>query len=78
MSRKDASAAARREFGNLTLIEEDSRAVWGWTAIERFFADIRYGLRTMRRYPGFTALTSLSLALADLSQVGTSESVKCF
>jgi hypothetical protein len=29
MSRKDASAAARREFGNLTLIEEDSRAVWG-------------------------------------------------
>lgn len=63
MSRKDASAAARREFGNLTLIEEDSRAVWGWTAIERFFADIRYGLRTMRRNPGFTALTSLSLAL---------------
>ena len=46
-----------------TLIEEDSRAVWGWTAIERFFADIRYGLRTMRRNPGFTALTSLSLAL---------------
>ncbi len=37
--------------------------MWGWTAIERFFADIRYGLRTMRRNPGFTALTSLSLAL---------------
>ena len=53
MSRKDASVAARREFGNLTLIEEDSRAVWGWTAIESFFADIRYGLRTMRRNPGF-------------------------
>lgn len=63
MPRKDASAPARREFGNLTLIEEDSRAVWGWTAIESFFADIRYGLRTMRRNPGFTALTILSLAL---------------
>ncbi len=63
MSRKDASVAARREFGNLTLIEEDSRAVWGWTAIESFFADIRYGLRTMRRNPGFTALAILSLAL---------------
>ena len=63
MCRKDASVAARREFGNLTLIEEDSRAVWGWTAIESFFADIRYGLRTMRRNPGFTALAILSLAL---------------
>lgn len=29
------------EFGNLTLVEEDSRAVWGWTAIESSLADIR-------------------------------------
>ena len=63
MSRKDASAAARREFGNATLIEEDSRAAWGWAALESFFADIRYGLRSMRRNPGFTALAILSLAL---------------
>jgi predicted permease len=63
MSRKNASTAARREFGNLPLIEEDSRAVWGWTAIESFFADLRYGLRAMRRNPGFSALAILSLAL---------------
>jgi predicted permease len=63
MSRKDASAAARREFGNVTLIEEDSRAARGWTALESFFADICYGLRSMRRNPGFTALAILSLAL---------------
>ena len=63
MSRKDASAAARREFGNVTLIEEDSRAAWGWIPLESFFADIRYGLRSMRRNPGFTALAILSLAL---------------
>jgi predicted permease len=63
MARKDASAAASREFGNVTLTEEDSRAAWGWTALESFFADIRYGLRTMRRNPGFTALAILSLAL---------------
>ena len=63
MSRKEASAAARREFGNITLIEEDSRTAWGWTALESFFADIRYGLRSMRRNPGFTALAILSLAL---------------
>ena len=63
MSRKEASAAARREFGNLTLIEEDSRAAWGWAAIESFFADVRYGLRAMRRTPGFATLAILSLAL---------------
>ena len=28
MSRKDAAAAARRQFGNVTLIEEDARDVW--------------------------------------------------
>ena len=63
MTRKQASAAARREFGNLTLIEQDSRGAWGWTAIESFFADVRYGLRAMRRTPGFAALAILSLAL---------------
>jgi hypothetical protein len=46
MSRKDASSAARREFGNLTLIEEDSRAVWGWTAI---LSAVNPGLRRMVR-----------------------------
>jgi putative ABC transport system permease protein len=30
MTRKEATAAARREFGNLTLVEEDSRTVWRW------------------------------------------------
>jgi hypothetical protein len=34
MTRKEATAAARREFGNVTLIEEDSRAVWRWPSIE--------------------------------------------
>ena len=63
MSRKDASASARRGFGNVTLIEADGRAAWGWTAIESFFADLRYGLRAMRRNPGFSALAILSLAL---------------
>ena len=38
-ARKDASVAARRQFGNLTSVEEDRRAVWGWTVIESFLAD---------------------------------------
>jgi len=41
MSRKEAAAVARREFGNVTLIEEDSREIWRWPSIESFFADVR-------------------------------------
>src|SRR5580700_12322629 len=63
MSEKDATAAARRDFGNVTLIEEDSREVWQWPSIESFFADVRYGFRILRKNPGFTCVAILTLAL---------------
>ena len=63
MSRKEASAAARREFGNVRLTEEDSRAVWRWAAIEDLFMDVRFGVRMLRKNPGFAAVTIVTLAL---------------
>jgi macrolide transport system ATP-binding/permease protein len=55
--------AARRQFGNVTLLKEQSRAMWTWTLWEQLTQDIRYGLRAMAANPLFTAMATLSLAL---------------
>ncbi len=55
--------AARRELGNIGLIKEDTRAIWGWTWVEQLLQDVRYAARTMLKNPVFTTLAVLSLAL---------------
>ena len=58
-----ARVAARKDFGNTTLIREATREAWGWGGVERVIQDVRYGLRTMRRNPGFSVAAILSLGL---------------
>src|SRR5215472_17673319 len=63
MSRAEAHYAARREFGNIGLLEERSRNVWGWPPVEDFLSDIRYGLRTLRHNSVFTVVALLTISI---------------
>jgi predicted permease len=63
MSREDALAAARRQFGNLGVHHEDRHETRTINWLETLWRDVRYGVRQLRRNPLFTTVAIATLAI---------------
>jgi putative ABC transport system permease protein len=62
-SADQARASAMREFGNVGVIKEMTRDTWGFRWLEELTQNLRFGLRQLKRNPGFTAVAVITLAL---------------
>src|SRR5438132_1075274 len=63
MAPEEARRAALRSFGQVEQVREQCRDMRGLTFIESVAQDVRYGVRTLLRNPGFALLSILTLAL---------------
>jgi MacB-like protein len=63
MSSEEARVVALRKLGNAALLRDQTRATWNWNGLERFIHDLRIGIRTLSRTPGFMLVAILIMAL---------------
>jgi predicted permease len=63
MKPEEARTAALRRFGNPTVVRDQARSTWSWNWLEVCVRDVRYGVRTLTRSPGFAIVAILVMAL---------------
>src|SRR6266704_1581687 len=63
MNPDEARYAARRAFGNPTLLREQARETWSWNSVEMALQNMRIGVRTLARTPGFAFISILVMAI---------------
>jgi hypothetical protein len=59
----EARRAARRRFGNVAALREETRDMWTFPSFESFVQDVRFAVRTLVKSPGFTVVAVLALAI---------------
>ncbi len=64
MARSEAERRARIELGNRDKFRQESYEALGGNFIESIFQDIHFGIRVLRKSPGFTLIAIITLALA--------------
>ena len=63
LSASAAREAARRRFGNVTYLREETRRQTSLSLLDDVGQDLRYAVRAFRRAPGFAVAAALTLAL---------------
>ncbi len=63
LSEEEARHAALRVFGNPDVVCEKTGATWNWSGLDQFLRDLRIGVRTLSRTPGFAVVAILITAL---------------